>query len=116
MRIKIMTMVLSLFGIMLLTTASLAENPIVQTNFTADPAPMVYNDTFYVYCGHDETSTSSTWFNMKEWRVYSSVDMANWVDRGLTGEPDCFYLGKCRCMGRPVYLPERQVLFLCSSI
>ena len=60
----------------------LAENPIVQTNFTADPAPMVYNDTFYVYCGHDETNVNSTWFNMKEWRCYSSVDMANWTDRG----------------------------------
>jgi arabinoxylan arabinofuranohydrolase len=63
-------------------TVSFAENPIVQTNFTADPAPMVYNDTFYVYCGHDETDVNSTWFNMREWRCYSSVDMANWTDRG----------------------------------
>ena len=82
MRIKILTMVSSLSCILLLAAICFAENPIVQTNFTADPAPMVYNDTFYVYCGHDETNTSSTWFNMKEWRVYSSVDMANWVDRG----------------------------------
>jgi arabinoxylan arabinofuranohydrolase len=68
--------------ILLFTTICFAENPIVQTNFTADPAPMVYNDTFYVYCGHDETDTGSTWFNMREWRCYSSVDMANWTDRG----------------------------------
>jgi arabinoxylan arabinofuranohydrolase len=68
--------------ILLFITAGFAENPIVQTNFTADPAPMVYNDTFYVYCGHDETDTGSTWFNMREWRCYSSVDMANWTDRG----------------------------------
>jgi arabinoxylan arabinofuranohydrolase len=68
--------------ILLFITTSFAENPIVQTNFTADPAPMVYNDTFYVYCGHDETDTGSTWFNMREWRCYSSVDMANWTDRG----------------------------------
>jgi arabinoxylan arabinofuranohydrolase len=58
-----------------------AENPIVQTNYTADPAPMVYNDTFWIYSGHDEDG-STVWFNMKEWRCYSSVDMANWTDHG----------------------------------
>ena len=31
-----------------------AQNPIVQTWFTSDPAPMVHNDTLYVYTGHDE--------------------------------------------------------------
>src|SRR5512133_741157 len=58
-----------------------AENPIVQTNYTADPAPMVYNDTFWIYSGHDEDG-STVWFNMREWRCYSSVDMANWTDHG----------------------------------
>jgi hypothetical protein len=58
-----------------------AENPIVQTNYTADPAPMVHNDTFWVYSGHDEDG-STVWFNIKEWRCYSSVDMANWTDHG----------------------------------
>jgi arabinoxylan arabinofuranohydrolase len=57
-----------------------AQNPIIQTIYTADPAPMVYNDTVYVYTGHDEDG--STWFTMNEWRVYSSVDMVNWTDRG----------------------------------
>ncbi|NLE01913.1 MAG: family 43 glycosylhydrolase [Fibrobacter sp.] len=68
-------------GIIIVQKIILAENPIVQTNYTADPAPMVYNDTFYVYCGHDEDG-STVWFNMKEWRCYSSVDMANWTDHG----------------------------------
>jgi hypothetical protein len=58
-----------------------AENPIVQTNYTADPAPMVHNDTFWMYTGHDEDG-STVWFNMREWRCYSSVDMANWTDHG----------------------------------
>jgi hypothetical protein len=26
-----------------------SQNPIIQTNYTADPAPMVYNDRLYVY-------------------------------------------------------------------
>lgn len=58
----------------------LADNPVVQTCYTADPAPMVYNDTVYLYTGHDEDN--STWFTMKDWRCFSSIDMVNWTDRG----------------------------------
>lgn len=57
-----------------------AVNPIVQTIYTADPAPLIHRDTVYVYTGHDEDN--STWFTMKDWRVYSSKDMANWTDHG----------------------------------
>ena len=31
-----------------------AQNPIIQTKYTADPAPMVYNDTVFLYTSHDE--------------------------------------------------------------
>jgi len=57
-----------------------AQNPIIQTIYTADPAPMVYKDTLFLYTGHDEDS--STWFTMKDWHVYSTTDMVNWTDRG----------------------------------
>jgi beta-xylosidase len=57
-----------------------ADNPIIQTIYTADPAPLVYNGTVYVYTGHDEDG--STWFTMNDWRVYSSTDMVNWTDHG----------------------------------
>ncbi|XXT25573.1 family 43 glycosylhydrolase [Sorangium sp. So ce429] len=59
----------------------MAENPIVQTIYTADPAPMVHDGTLYLYTTHDEDA-ASTFFSMNEWRVYSSTDMANWTDRG----------------------------------
>ena len=36
---------------------SLAQIPIVQTNYTADPAPMVHNGTVYLYTSHDEDVT-----------------------------------------------------------
>ncbi|MGE5521205.1 MAG: glycoside hydrolase family 43 protein [Candidatus Dadabacteria bacterium] len=58
----------------------LAQNPIIQTIYTADPAPMVYKDTVWLYTGHDEDK--STWFTMKEWRCYSTTDMVNWTDHG----------------------------------
>ena len=57
-----------------------AQNPIVQTIYTADPAPMVYKDTVFLYTGHDEDK--STWFTMKDWHAYSTTDMVNWTDRG----------------------------------
>ncbi|WDZ86565.1 family 43 glycosylhydrolase [Micromonospora cathayae] len=58
-----------------------ADNPIVQHIYTADPAPMVHNGRVYVYTGHDEDG--STYFTMKEWRVFSSADMVNWTDHGV---------------------------------
>lgn len=57
-----------------------AQNPIVQTIYTADPAPMVYKDTLYLYTGHDEDN--STWFTMKDWRCFATTDMVNWTDLG----------------------------------
>jgi arabinoxylan arabinofuranohydrolase len=63
-------------------TESLADNPIVQTIYTADPAPMVYDGHFYVYSGHDEDTLVNDFFTMNEWRVYSSADMVNWTDHG----------------------------------
>ena len=56
------------------------NNPIIQTNYTADPAPMVYNGRVYLYTSHDEDG--STWFTMNDWKCYSSDDMVNWTDHG----------------------------------
>ena len=58
----------------------LAQNPIIQTAYTADPAPMVYNDKVYLYTSHDEDG--STWFTMNDWRLYTTEDMVNWTDHG----------------------------------
>ncbi len=74
---------LSLIGIAFFATLAIyAQNPIVQTYFTADPAPMVYNGTVYVYTSHDEDSTVNNFFTMYDWRCYSSKDMVNWTDHG----------------------------------
>jgi beta-xylosidase len=57
-----------------------AQNPIIQTIYTADPAPMVHNDTVWLFTGHDEDK--STWFTMKDWQAFSSTDMVNWTHHG----------------------------------
>lgn len=63
-----------------LAAPAFARNPIVQTIYTADPAPLVVGDTLYLYTGHDEDN--STWFTMKNWHVFSTKDMVNWTDLG----------------------------------
>jgi Beta-xylosidase len=58
-----------------------SQNPIIQTIYTADPAPMVFHDTVYLYADHDEDG--STYYTMNDWRCYSSTDMVNWTDHGV---------------------------------
>ncbi|MCR5535500.1 MAG: glycoside hydrolase family 43 protein [Bacteroidaceae bacterium] len=69
---------LFLLAIVALTVT--AQNPIVQTWFTTDPAPLSYGDKVYVYVGHDEDKADFFW--MYNWRIYSSSDMVNWTDHG----------------------------------
>ncbi|MBQ0074011.1 MAG: family 43 glycosylhydrolase [Prevotella sp.] len=54
--------------------------PIVQTKYTADPAPYVHGDTVYLYTTHDEEGAGG--FMMKDWLLYTSTDMVNWEDHG----------------------------------
>jgi hypothetical protein len=70
-----------LCAIVLLPGVARADNPIVQHIYTADPAPLVHNGRVYVYTGHDEDG--STYYTMREWRVFSSADMVNWTDHGV---------------------------------
>jgi arabinoxylan arabinofuranohydrolase len=67
-----------------------AQNPIIQTFYTADPAPMVHNGTVYLYTSHDEDSTVKNFFTMYDWRCYSSTDMVNWTDHGAVASLKAF--------------------------
>lgn len=59
-----------------------ADNPVVQHVYTADPAPMVHDDTVYLCTSHDEDVTVDGFFTMNDWFVFSSKDMVNWTDHG----------------------------------
>lgn len=67
-----------LFGA--LASNTMAQNPIIQTCYTTDPAPMEHDGTLYLYTGRDEDKADFFW--MQEWRVYSTKDMVNWTDHG----------------------------------
>jgi arabinoxylan arabinofuranohydrolase len=55
-----------------------ADNPIIQSIYTADPAPVVVGDRIYLLADHDENG--STTYNMKDWRLFSTAVS------GLTGQ------------------------------
>ncbi|WP_438020384.1 glycoside hydrolase family 43 protein [Sorangium sp. So ce315] len=70
-----------------------ADNPFVQTYYTADPAPMVHEGTLYVYTSHDEDVSVNNFYTMNDWRLYSTTDMVNWRDHGSVASYRSFSWG-----------------------
>jgi arabinoxylan arabinofuranohydrolase len=82
MRRNILTVVTSILFCLQFLCVCFAENPVVQTNYTPDPAPMVYNDTLFCYTSHDEDVLENNFFTMRDWCCFSTTDMVNWQSRG----------------------------------
>jgi arabinoxylan arabinofuranohydrolase len=64
----------------IMSSVLLAQNPVNQTHFSPDPAPMVYKDRVYMYTGDDIPGYN--FYYMTKWRVHSTSDMVNWTDHG----------------------------------
>jgi len=78
----------SLCALLLAPAEALGDNPIVQTNYTSDPAPMVSNGRIYLITTHDENAagqpcTAVAGYTLCQWLAYSSADMVNWTDHGV---------------------------------
>lgn len=69
---------------------SLAQNPIIKHMFTADPAPIVFNDTLFLYTGHDTASAAAPNYKMPDWHVFSTTDMVTWKAHGVCLSPHTF--------------------------
>ena len=69
---------------------SQAQNPIIKHIFTADPAPIVYNDTLFLYTGHDVAPENAPNYLMRDWYLFSTTDMVNWKDHGAVLSPKVF--------------------------
>jgi len=67
-----------------------AQNPIIKNIFTADPAPIVYKNTVYLYTGHDTATVKDTNYKMPDWHVFSSDNMVDWKDHGALLSPKTF--------------------------
>jgi len=72
--------IISLF-LMIAGSCFAQKNPFITHMYTADPSARVFNDTLYVYPSHDDDT--ATWFNMKDWHVFSTTDMLHWTDHGV---------------------------------
>lgn len=84
----------TLKGASLLTLAlslslhSQAQNPLVSSNFNADPTARVFDGRMYVYPSHDIPPVKTPeqrpdWFCMGDYHVYSSSNLTDWTDHGV---------------------------------
>ncbi|MBQ7156242.1 MAG: family 43 glycosylhydrolase [Bacteroidaceae bacterium] len=89
-----MKKLLTALSCLCMCTAANAQEPIIQTKYTADPAPYVHGDTIFLYVTHDEDDAEG--FKMFDWLLYTSTDMVNWTDHGAVASLDDFkwYEGK----------------------
>lgn len=73
-----------------LATVLSAQNPIICDRYTPDPAPYVHGDTLYLFVDHDADETENGFYTMKDWLLYSTVDMVNWTYLGTPLTPKTF--------------------------
>jgi beta-xylosidase len=66
------------------------QNPIIRHKFTADPTVLSYNDTLYLYTGHDEAPDNTGRYLMREWLCFSSRDLQNWTEHPVPLNPKNF--------------------------
>ena len=61
---------------------ALAQNPIINSQFTADPTARVFNGKVYLYPSHDIPSPIEKlkeWFCMADYHVFSSTNLTEWT-------------------------------------
>jgi len=57
-----------------------AQNPVITHKYTGDPAALVVKDQVYLYTGHDVAPLEKNFYEMHEWLVFSSNDLATWTE------------------------------------
>jgi len=84
---KYFRQVVILLGLMLCANYLAAQNPLIMTQFTADPSARVFDGKIYLYPSHDILATPGHgrvgWFCMQDYHVYSSPNLTDWTDHGV---------------------------------
>lgn len=67
---------------------AMGQNPIISSNFSADPTARVFDGRIYVYPSHDIPPVDiptqrPDWFCMADYHVYSSENLSDWTDHGM---------------------------------
>jgi hypothetical protein len=58
-----------------------ADNPLITTDYYADPSCRVFNGKMYVYGSHDIDDPD--WYKMRDYHVWSSINGVKWTDHGV---------------------------------
>lgn len=100
---------------LLLPLGLAAQNPIINTQFTADPTARVFNGKVYLFPSHDIMQPSPlpqgmrpNWFCMEDYHVFSSDNFTEWTDHGVIltqkdvpwGNPDGYSMWAPDCVYR----------------
>ena len=76
--------------LILISSVSFAQNPLITNQFTADPSARVFGDRVYVFPSHDILATEGKgrkdWFCMEDYHVFSSDNLTDWKDHGMIVE------------------------------
>ncbi|QNL48029.1 family 43 glycosylhydrolase [Olivibacter sp. SDN3] len=59
---------------------NIVGNPIIRHKYSCDPTALVYNNTVYLYTGHDEAPPGTEDYVMNDWLCFSSKDMTDWME------------------------------------
>lgn len=83
-------MSLSIIFLFISVSLTVGQNPLVKDIGMSDPHVRVFNDTVYLYCGHDSSANDKIW-TMKDWRIFSSDNLVDWKFR-YTISPENNYM------------------------
>jgi len=93
-----------------LVCAAGANFETLTTRYTADPAPLVYNNRMYIYTSHD--LANQTGWHMKDWTLQSTADGVNWEDHGVVFSVDECPFGQWAWAQQVVYSEALETFFM----
>lgn len=73
--------------LLFITHLNFGQNPITNYKGVSDPHIRVFNDTIYLYSGHDASPEDKTWV-MKDWRIFSSTNLLDWTLKSTISPKD----------------------------
>ena len=100
---------LTLLAALAIVVPSIAQNPIIHNQFTADPTARVFNNKVYLFPSHDipaPIGQRQDWFCMEDYHVFSSENLTEWTDHGVIlsqqdvpwGKPDGYSMWAPDCV------------------
>ncbi len=72
--------------LMINSSISFSQNPIIKDQYTADPSARVFNGKVYLFPSHDVANMGKgreNWFCMADYHVFSSENLTEWKDHGV---------------------------------